>query len=507
MTDFADQKSDGPNRTSIANALFDIILLWGGFVAARLLLGIVRTRTLTEVLPKESYGFLTLVVMTTLYACLFLSLGVHEYLVRRLPGMKAEEQGSLFKSLLSSLALPIWLATGVAMSCVSLLGTWDFLSRVDMGLLWVGFGISFWLHYRTYYYLGSGRLSLLRMIQLGQQELWFLPVLGVAIFISTSFTCLLVAWVVWLGFYSIMVLLLGGRIQGRSGNSEGVFPAIRFGVPLLPLLAGDIIFRLFDRYLLLGHHGVSVTANYLLCGNIAWIGYSVGASLLDIKLPGLIAERNKLPLHALPQSSEKVREAYSIMFKWAMSICIPFVLALIVLNQPIIRLLSSPAFHDAAPLLVWLAPTPALFLMLSLLSRGFLIQNQSMLVGLSTLVAAVVGMMLSFVLIPRWGAPGAAVATMSGLTLLCIWFACRLQLWRWLVASVLRVQRLCLLALSCAGGFVLIRVYLPDQHSSLVLFVAMLWTGLMLCASGLIVPSEFARTSGRHTIERKNNEQ
>lgn len=417
-----------------------------GYMAIRFLLGIGRTRILTEVLPKELYGGLTLTVTTVTFAALLLSLGTFEFLVRTLPGREEREQRAWLHLLLRRLAQPVWGLTGVAMIALWAAGLLGGLSLTDLFLLWPAFGLTFWLLYRTFFFLGSGQLVKVRLVQLFQHDLWFVGILFSMLWLSVSFTQLLTSWVVWLFLLAVMVSRIWYHPVEKEASPGTLRDAVRFGFPLMPMIAADALFRMADRYALLGYTDLTAVAEYTLCMNIAMIVYLVGASLLDLNIPVLNEMRNEqLETGADAGPSAEMKKVFSRMIRHVLCLAIPAAAAMVLMAPDILGMLSGKAFHDAAPLLVWMCLAPAFFLLATVFSRALLAMDCPRWVGGSTFAMACLNAVLNIALIPICGVPGAALATTISLGLLAVVAGWKLRVFSWVDSSVLYPVRLLVL--------------------------------------------------------------
>ena len=335
-------------------------------------------------------------------------------------------------------------------------------------------------------------------MQLFQHDLWFFAIAGAAIAGAAYFTALVGVWLAWLTVLVVVVTRLTGTVRGSGRPAGTVGDAVSFGLPLLPMIAGDILFRIADRYLLLGYQNMSVVAEYTLCMNIAMIAYTVGASLMDLKIPALYAARNAASGASGGGPTEEMRAIFSVMLRLVLGAGIPASLALVFFSRDILRLLSGPAFHEAAPLLPWTAPVPVLFLVVAVWSRGLLAMDRSRLVGGMTLAAALVSGGLSFLLIPGGGAPGAASAISISLLALVVGLGWQLRWTHWMAWSAVRPWSLFLLTVMCVAGFAGILEWLPMEEPWWRLAAGGLWALVALAGSRTYAMSDF-RTPSRQT--------
>lgn len=430
-----------------------LFLLSFGYVGVRFLLSPLRTRLLTEIMSKELYGSLTLAVMTLTFIASFSSLGGFEFLVRRLPGQPVTEQAAWLHLLMSRLALPGWLlAGGIALGC-RLTGYFQGVTWGDLALLWVGLGCTSWLLYRVFFFLGCGDLIRVRCIQLAQNDFWFIAIAVTGFWVALSFTLFLIVWVAWLGVTVIGVRLFSPSPRPKAKPAGLLKEVFRFGLPLLPMICSDILFRLADRYIILLYLNLKVVADYTLCMNVAMMVYVVGASLMDLSLPALYAAVNRKSDSSLPEPTEETQRCFSVMMRHIAGIGLIAGLALMIFYQDIFRIVSGAAFRNAAVLLPWMAFIPLIFLLTLGVSRALLALNRTRLVGGATLAAAVTNIVLNFLTVPRWGAIGAALSTLLSMAILTGVLAWILGCRRWLRRDELRPLSILCASVLCGAGF------------------------------------------------------
>lgn len=452
-------------------------LLSFGYVGLRFLLSPVRSRLLTEQLSKPLYGALTLAVTTVTFLATLLALGGYEFLARRLPGLPAARQKGWLSLLLRRLALPGWLLSGAVAAALWALGCSGSWNAVDVLCLWVDLGLTLWLLYRVFYALGCNRIGVLRSIQLFQNDLWFLAVVAAGAWAAASFQHTLWIWTGWLAALAAAVLVFDRRPgPSEAPQGEGVKDVLAYGLPLLPMMAGEIMFRLADRYLLLAFFDMAAVAEYTLAMNIAMMAYVTGASLLDLSIPHLYAAANRrneaaaaaegagggVRVRCLAPPTDEMCKLFSLMLRHVIGLGSILGLGLAFFRDDIFAIIAGPEFRDAAALLPSAAGVPLAFLVSTVASRALLAENRSRLVGGATLGAAVLNLAADFVTVPRWGAPGAALATLGSLVALTVFLMAVLRAPRWIDLAAWRPVRLAAGVAGCAFGDWLIVTLLPE---------------------------------------------
>lgn len=476
---------------------FRFFVLSFGYVAFRFLLSPLRTRLLTEVLSKELYGSLTLAVMTLTFTATLSSLGGFEFLVRRLPGQVPALQKGWLLLLLRRLALPGWLAVGAVVLIARSAG-WvsPFLSTTDLSLLWLALGLTSWLLYRVFYSLGCGDLVRVRTIQLLQNDLWFVAILAGGTWAAASLTHAVGVWTGWLAVTVLVVRLWARLPKDTLHPPAGIGTVIRYGAPLLPMICGEILFRLADRYVLLGFFDIRIVAEYTLGMNVTMMVFVVGASLLDLTIPALYAACNRQVRTEQAGPSEDMRRVFGIMVRHVWGISLPAGVALCFFHRDIYGIVSGPAFRDASVLLPWMAFIPLAFLTVTVVSRALLAMDRSRLVGGATLTVAVMNLGLDLVVVPRWGAIGAAMATLFSMVLLAVVLGQVLGWQTWLRREEVRPGAIFVATVVCVGGFALIDRYGAEWSGWLRLLAGGGLTGAALLGCRIFTPKDMLLLKG-----------
>ena len=480
-----------PPRASFWGPLFNVFFASFGFVAVRFLLGPVRIKILTGLLTKEQYGTLTLISLTISFITLVSSLGSLEFLLRKIPGRPLEYQNGLFKTILLFFG---GLSLALALAGMALLHFWpaarSYLSSAD--ILACGLLLVLTVHLNQYFYflMGLSKYALSRIAQLLQGDAWFLPLIVFFWWGTLRISSVLWIWVGWLILTALIMQpwIRFSRVRAARASRAELSEVLRFGLPLVPLIVGEWMFMVQDRYILAYTVGVEAVANYALCMNIAMVGVLVGSAALDILLVEFFKLRNRFEGQSLDELSTHVelRRYLTDMLRYTLLAAIPFGAALLVLGEPVIRLLSNPRFLDALPTLRWLALLPACYFAFVIFGRVQMSAAQNARVGASTLAAAGINILLNLIFVPRLGERGAALSAVASYGVLAVYLGLRLRLWRWLVAADLKPLRLALLAGLCFIGYREILAQLASFGGIVVLLAAALWTVALVFALGLL---------------------
>ena len=268
-------------------------------------------------------------------------------------------------------------------------------------------------------------MSILRARQDLTGYLWMTGVLAVAI---TGFTLLFVVGFSWgvKGWFLAMLagnaLLLGTALwlvpwhPNRSVDWRLVWGAVAFSLPLLPHFFSHWALQLADRGVIAGMVSRTDLGIYTLAANLASV-----LMMLVIAL-----NQGFTPLYARAGAEQglvrQLRETVALQIALVVSLT----LGVATLGPPLIEVLTPAAFHEAAPLIPWLAVA------YGLMGLYFIPMNGATLgagrrgwAWLMTLVSAGLNILLLYLLVPEYGIEAAAWSSAAGylalLVLISLW--------------------------------------------------------------------------------------
>ena len=445
----------GP-RSRWGGLLRGSLAISAGFVLFRFLLTPVRMQVLTRVLTPEAYGVVTLLSMTASALAMILSAGGFEWLLRCLPAADPQGQLRAFRSVFTVSSALIILSCGVVLavpeSWFSVVSGGGTVSRPAVAVMFLLF---MHIHQRLYYLLGCRRHFQARITQLLWSDAWFLAVIPWGLAAVWTAEHAVWAWCLWL---AVVVLVTGRwvpvwRLWSVSGGAGMLGRMLGVGLPMMPVLLAEWMFRLVGQYVLLVRIDAGTMALYALAFNIAGIGYVVGVPLIDALTTEFNAVRGTGGGADDPLIREAARRIISRAVRFVLAVSVPAGLAFIFLADPVVRLLAGPAFAPTAGLLPWTAVIPGFLLMNLLLARLLLADGRSGSVGVISLAGGLVALGLCLPWVDRFGARGALAAVTVGLALTSGGMGWQAKLSRWLHPGELRVARM------IAGTFLMAVVF------------------------------------------------
>lgn len=372
--------------------------------------GLIVLPLLTRYLGPLDYGVWTQVSVITLLLSPVLSLGAEQGLSRMLPGLDTERQFKCFLGWMlialggAVIAAALLLAANSAITHVffAVQGYEAFVALAAASLFTTLLpnAARIWLRIRN-------DANTLALATVGQALLGVVVVVAAIMLKVGSYS--LIALTLLADFLlGLALLVLIVHRHGWKQPSCSIIPAaIRFGLPLLPAAYAIWGLNWVDRLFLvqyekletIGIYSVAYGLGYMIMQlfvNPIWSLYPNSAAVLHNK--GDHAGVDKL-LHTISAS--------------ILVLSLPAIAGMWVLGEPLIVLIAGDSFRAGAAVM----PVIALgYLLLMLASFGDVALGLAYRQHLSTLsmaVAFVVNCALNFLLVPRFGMMGAALATLA----------------------------------------------------------------------------------------------
>jgi len=241
----------------------------------------------------------------------------------------------------------------------------------------------------------------------------------VAALIFKSITIILIAYVV---FNLLLSIALGLSIINDYGirypDFSRINQYIRFGVPLV--VSGTMYWfvNVSDRYLITYFHSVDVTGGYAVIYAAA-SGLSIFSMAIGTVLfPDLSALRANNDL-------KEYRRRLNNVLKYYFMITIPAAIGLVVIADPLLRLLSTASISKYTDLMFVLAPAMVTYGVFNILIQALLSDGRSQVSALIWGSIGVLNLGTNIILVPRYSAMGASVTTLGsfvvGLTAVVLW--------------------------------------------------------------------------------------
>lgn len=359
---------------------------------------------LAHVLRPRAYGVIDIVGLLTMLAMLTVALEINQGLGRRVAGMDDQAEWTAYAStaLVWSIAsYTVLVAVGLVLArplSTVLLG-----AHIDVWVTRVGLG-GIWM---------SGALYILQ-----DQLRWRnRPKAFAAVSVVVA--------IVTVGSIAIYVFVLGGRALGvvagqATGAAAGLLTALAlsqgyyrihfewqkarsmliYSLPLVPGSIGVLLNGYADR-LAIQHQESLVSVG------VYGVGFRL-AVVVSLLLMGVQGATTPLVLsrHAEPETPRDLAQVFRLF--WAVG-CVVF-LVLSVLAEPLVALLTAPAYFGGARVVPFLVPA-AFLAGLYVFAPGPTIAGRTKAFAAINLTAGLLNLSMAFALVPLVGIRGAGVAT------------------------------------------------------------------------------------------------
>jgi O-antigen/teichoic acid export membrane protein len=277
--------------------------------------------------------------------------------------------------------------------------------------------------------------------------------------VTLAFTAILAPW-----FAPLLRPVVSGAVLRE---------ALRFGLPRIPHGVAHQTIAVADRYVL---------AHFVPLREIGL--YSIGASFgLALKLFLSAFEYAWAPFYFATMRDPDARRVFSLVTTYGLAVLVLLVAGLSAVATDVVRLMTRPEFYPAARVVPWIGLGVLFQGVYLLTSIGLNITKQTALYPVATAAAAGASVAANLVLVPRFGAVGAAWSNALAYAVLA-GVAMRLSQRRYPIRY--EWDRILRIGLSGAGAWLAAVILVPDRlpalagllaHGTVVLgtYPALLW--------------------------------
>jgi O-antigen/teichoic acid export membrane protein len=198
----------------------------------------------------------------------------------------------------------------------------------------------------------------------------------------------------------------------------------RFGFPLQISAVGSFIISFGDRFFLEHYSGIAAVGLYAFA-------YQFGFALIALtSVPynkAWVVRRYQFVDHPKEERDRQYGRGFLVLT----SIVVMVATAMTTLSEPIVRTMAkNPAFYPAARLIPIVVAAYVFASWKDIVYFGIGVSKRTWFAVVESWASAALMLVLYWVLIPRWGAAGAAVATLIGLAFRCsLVFAIAQRVW------------------------------------------------------------------------------
>ncbi|RMF62250.1 MAG: flippase, partial [Calditrichaeota bacterium] len=188
--------------------------------------------------------------------------------------------------------------------------------------------------------------------------------------------------------------------------------ALSFGIPLMPVESSKWILAYMDRFVIQIFMGAAAVGFYSVGYNMTLYFSTLLAAPFNLAITPMYLDIWE------KHGREKTTEFLNSVLDYFLMLAIPLICAFSFLGGDLIDLLASSKYHGASVVLPYLVIPIVLNASYTVFGAGLLIYKKTKLVMYYTFVAGGVNIALNFLLIPKFGLMGAAVATLIAYTVL-----------------------------------------------------------------------------------------
>jgi O-antigen/teichoic acid export membrane protein len=389
---------------------------WGYFTtqAVIMLAGFVSMPVLTRLLSKEEYGLLNLVWASVNILALIGRLGFPQAMTRFF--VERQQQGARHLSDFCGAMLGGAFAVSALVGIITALSVGWIAGRaqpqyarcLQLACLVVVTRVVLSVIYQTY--RAQERVFAFNLVQVFSR--FGTLALAMAFLFLVRATAYEVILATLIGESVVLVASLADLIgrgivawPTRAASWPAIALATAYGLPLVLATSSSFILEYGDRFMIQRFLGLDAVANYAvpydLVQNVAAAVFSsVNLAVVPIVLRVWTEE-----------GSEAATRLLSQLATYLLALAIPLAALLLMLNENLILLLASGKYSGSAGLTPYLLPGVFMGELNFLFAVPLMIEKDTRALAVITLLAGALNLLLNLVLLPRWGLPGAGVAT------------------------------------------------------------------------------------------------
>ncbi|MBU0981022.1 MAG: polysaccharide biosynthesis C-terminal domain-containing protein [Nanoarchaeota archaeon] len=422
--------------TMTRHLTFSYFSLVVGMIISPVLLAI-----LTRILSVEEYGVYTLLATTAVLAGVILDLGISQFIITKLPGMRKKDKLTysssllLFHFLIVAVLLAIAFIPHVHEAGINLLGLQGYRAAFDTMLFVAALSILF--RVVNSLLVGNKRMEFKAITDILPNVILTLSL--ITVFIAFKRFTVQTTMIIWLaGFIitiilSMLFLLARKEFALRLVRFSQVKTGFIFAIPLVPAIIGPWTVRVVDRYFLNSYHGSESVAIYGLAYALVTLVSTFGSAVTTTLYPHIAERWNLKKDHNM---------LFSSALKYGLVIIAPCIIGILALGKQIITMMSGVKYAQSATLLPIIVWYPLFFFLIYLFRQQLLLRDKTGKLGAILFSGAVFNIILNLVLIPKWGIYGAGTANILSyvyMFLFTFFFAKKYMVWNWRYVKPARI--------------------------------------------------------------------
>ena len=212
--------------------------------------------------------------------------------------------------------------------------------------------------------------------------------------------------------FALLVVVLAGRrlailryLDQKSLALDTFSRMASYGLPMIPVLAGNWILSVSDRYLLAYYLGSREVGIYS-------ISYSFAEKVILIPSSALMFAATPILINAWEEGEfSEIGETLGRIIRWYLLGCLPVLVLIVLFGKDLLAVLVASDFQEGAIVVPFVAIGVAAWGLSQYATRILILLERSVLLMALVLVGALVNVALNVALIPRYGLLGAGIST------------------------------------------------------------------------------------------------
>ena len=423
-------------------------------IIAQILLAPLLVALLTRTLTVSEYGVYSLLMVFVFFAISFLELGFSQFIITKLSGVEPEKRAQLFGSILKfetiiiGVALAVFAFSPLSKYFLGISALWQYMPELRVGVAIVF--VATLVRLFNSYFKSTKQINVANTLDLVFNKGWALLLLLVfAVFRKFTLMQVFEIWlagaIVALGIsiYYLrdeLIAQLTARIDMRYIKS-----ALYFSIPLILMIISNWFIAMSNRYVL----------NFYTTTAVVGI-FSVAYSLMGVVTTFSTTISQVIQPYFTEAFSKKAKSDILInaSLKYSLFLVLPATTVAVVWREQIVTLISGAPYIGAAPIIATLALYPLFALVTFVFYQVLIAANRTRYVGAMHLMGAALSIVLNFALIPKYGAQGAAIATVGSYLFLMLAMAIPGIRKVKIIPRYLKIPKM-ILASAIIGGFLL----------------------------------------------------
>ena len=236
----------------------------------------------------------------------------------------------------------------------------------------------------------------------------------ILIVLTKNFVGLVIGWLISDGVTAAIYLVVVFRALGAPRFDFPLIRLFRFYLPLELMQIVTYAQTWFDRVLLVLFAPLAMIGIYNASATAYGVVSNVSTTMNRMILPAFSSVQTRA------DNLKSLRAAIRLATRYACLIVIPTDMLLLATARPALALIAGPSYTGAGPPLIILCAADAITAFGTVLGSVFLALEETGIVPVIFGVSAGVGVVSGYLMVPKWGIVGAAIARAASIILIAI---------------------------------------------------------------------------------------